>query len=86
MNMPLALVIFGDKSHLDLHGSLLTLPIIFPLSCFNQESRNKELFLHPLAFLPNLSYGAFTSKKLKKPSKKSCQDEYDCLHAAFSSL
>ncbi len=56
MNMPIASVIFGDKqSHLDFHGSLLTLPIIFTLTFFNQESRNKEEFWHPLAFLPNLS-------------------------------
>jgi hypothetical protein len=87
MNMPRALVIFGDKSHLDLHGgSLLTLPIIFTLSCFNHESRNKEEFWHPLAFLPNLGYGALFSKNSKKPSMKSYQDEHDCLHAAFSSL
>jgi hypothetical protein len=29
INMPIVLVIFADKSHLDLHGSLSTLPIIF---------------------------------------------------------
>jgi hypothetical protein len=86
MNMPIALVIFGDKSHLDLHGSLSTLPIIFTLTCFNQESRNKEEFWHPLAFLPNLSYGALTTKNSKKPSNQSYQDEHDCLHAAFSCL
>ncbi len=86
MNMPIALVIFGDKSHLDLHhGSLLTLPIIFTLSCFNQKSRIKEEFWWPLAFLPNLSYGALSSKNSKKPSMNSYQDEHDCLHAAFSS-
>jgi hypothetical protein len=62
INMPIALVIFGDKSHLDLHGSLSTLPIIFTLSCFNQESRNKDKFWPPLAFLPNLSYGALYTK------------------------
>ncbi len=60
--MPIALVIFGDKTHLDLHGSLSTLPIIFTLSYFNQESRNKDKFWHPLAFLPNLSYGALSRK------------------------
>jgi hypothetical protein len=43
-NVPIALVLFGDKSHLDLHGSLSTLPIIFTLSCFNKESRNKAEF------------------------------------------
>ncbi len=64
MNKSIALVTFCDKSHLDLHGNLLTLPIIFTLPCFNHESRNKEEFLHPLAFLLNLSYGALTSKTL----------------------
>ncbi len=42
MNMPIALEIFGDKSHLNLHDSVSTLPIIFTLSCFNQESRHKD--------------------------------------------
>ncbi len=86
MNMPIALVIFSDKSYLDLHGSLSTLPIIFTLSCFNQVSRNKDQFWHLLAFLPNLSYGALTSKNSKKPSNQSYQGELDCLHVAFWSI
>ena len=36
-NMPLAHVIFGDKSRLDLHGTLSTLPLTFTLSCFNEQ-------------------------------------------------
>ncbi len=64
MNMPIALVIFGDKAHLDLHGSPSTLPIIFTLSCVNQESRNKDKFWCTLAFLPNLSYETLTSKSM----------------------
>jgi hypothetical protein len=64
MNIPIALVIFGDKSHLDLHGCLLTLPIIFTLTCFNQDSRIKKEFWRPLAFLPNLSYGALVQRFL----------------------
>ncbi len=28
-NMPVALIVFGDKSHIDLHGALLLTPIIF---------------------------------------------------------
>jgi hypothetical protein len=84
--MPIALVIFADKSHLELHGCLLTLPIIFTLSWFNQESRNKDKFWRPLAFLPNLSYGALSTKNSKKPSHQGYQDKNDCLHAAFSSL
>ena len=63
-NMPLALVIFGDKSHLDLHGSLSTLPLTFTLSCFNERSRNKSEFWRPLSFIPNLSYGLSSSKIL----------------------
>jgi hypothetical protein len=85
MNMPMRLVLFGDKSHLDMHGSLSTLPIIFTLSFFNQEARNKDEFWRPLAFLPNLSYGALSTKNSKKPSNQSYQDEHDCLHVAFSS-
>ncbi len=86
MNMPIALVIFGDKSHLDLHGSLSTIPIIFTLTCFNQESRNKEEFWRSLAFFPNLSYGALSTKNSNKPSNQSYQDEHDCHHVVFSSL
>ncbi len=83
----MVLVIFGDKSNLDLHGSLSTLPIIFTLSCFNQESRNKDKCWCPLAFLPNLSYvGALSTKNSKKPSHQGYQDKPDYLHAAFSSI
>jgi hypothetical protein len=66
MNMPISLVIFGDKSYLNLHGSISSLPIMFALTCFNQESRNKEEFWRPLAFVPNLSYGALSTKNSKK--------------------
>ena len=39
-NMPVALIIFGDESHLDLKCSLKTVPIMFTLSCFNPKARN----------------------------------------------
>ena len=61
-NMPLGLVVFADKSHLDLHGSLLTLPIIFTLSCFNEQSRNSINFWRPMGFIPNLNAGSLTSR------------------------
>jgi len=61
-HMPVALVVFGDKSHLDLHGTLSTLPITFTSSCFNHKSRNSSEFWRPLAFIPNLSYGATSSR------------------------
>jgi hypothetical protein len=43
------------------------------------------MFWHPLAFFPNLSYGALSTKNSKKPSHQGYQDEHDYLHAAFSS-
>jgi hypothetical protein len=88
-NMPLALVVFADKSHLDLHGTLSTLPIIFTLSCFNEQSRNSVDFWRPMAFIPNLNAGSLTSRNSndkKKDPAISVQDEHDCLRAAFSSL
>jgi hypothetical protein len=30
-NMPVALIVFEDKSHTDLHGALLLMPVIFTL-------------------------------------------------------
>jgi hypothetical protein len=78
-NMPLALVIFGDKAHLDLHGTLSILPLTFTLSCFNEHSRTKSEFWRPLSFIPNLSYGATSSKNSSKPLD-SVQDEHDCLN------
>ena len=56
-NMPIALIVFGDKSHLDLHGSLSTIPVTFTLSCFNRDARGKTQFWRPFAYIPNLSYG-----------------------------
>ncbi len=70
INMPIVLVIFGDKSHLDLHGSLSTLPIIFTLSCFNQESRNKDKFCIPLHFFQILAMEHFLQKTQRNLSTK----------------
>jgi hypothetical protein len=36
--MPLALIVFGDKTHTDLHGALSVTPIIFTLTCFNKDA------------------------------------------------
>jgi hypothetical protein len=33
--MPVALIVFGDKSHTDLQGTLSLTPIIFTLTLFN---------------------------------------------------
>ena len=38
--MPIAMIIFGDKSHTDLHGSLSLTPTTFTLSLFNRLARS----------------------------------------------
>lgn len=81
-NMPIALVIFGDKSHFDLHGALATTPIIFTLSCFNEKARNHPDFWRPLAYIPNLSYG----KVAKEESVDNLQDEHSCIRTALGKL
>jgi hypothetical protein len=82
--------VFADKSHLGLHGSLLTLPIIFTLSCFNKQSRNSVNFWRPMGFIPpNLNAGSLTScnsNDKKKDPAISVQDEHNCLCAVFSPL
>ncbi len=65
-NMPLALIVFADKSHYDHHGALLTTPFIFTLSCFNKEARTRADFWRPIAYIPNLNYGATSATKKSK--------------------
>jgi hypothetical protein len=48
-DMPVGLIVFGDKSHTYLHGALSLTPIIFTLTLFNRVSRNSSIFLRPLA-------------------------------------
>jgi hypothetical protein len=54
--MPVGLIVFGDKSHTDLHGALALTPIIFTLTMFNHASRNNTNFWRPLGYIQNLSY------------------------------
>jgi hypothetical protein len=37
-DMPVGLIVFGDKSHTDLHGALSLTPIIFTLTLFNRAA------------------------------------------------
>ncbi len=39
-DMPVGLIVFGDKSHTDLHRALSLTPIIFTLTLFNHAARN----------------------------------------------
>ena len=62
--MPLSLVVFGDKTHTDLHGSLSLTPVIFTLSCFNRKARNNPNVWRPIAYIPNLSQRRGKSSKV----------------------
>ena len=84
MDMLVALVLFVDKTHTDLHGALSLTPIIFTLTLFNRASRNNPKFWRPLGYIPNLSYGKGTSDKTTTRDK--IQDEHDCLSLVFNSL
>lgn len=90
-NMPIALVIFADESHFDAKGTLKTLPIMFTLTCFNLKARNNVRFWRPLAYIPNLGYGALSSSDTKNidtktPATFNCQTEHNCIKAALAPL
>ena len=83
-DMPIALIVFADKSHTDLHGTLSVTPLIFTLTCFNKTARNKTDFWRPLAYIPNLSFGK--NKADKRETKDKVQDEHRCLSVALDSI
>ncbi len=43
-DMPVGLIVFGDKSHTDLHGALSLTRIIFTLTLFNCAAQNDSKF------------------------------------------
>jgi hypothetical protein len=80
--MPFGMVIFADKSHTDLHGSLSMTPITFTATFFNSSVRNNPSCWRPIAYLPNLGHGKSGSGK----SRDKVQDEHNCLAYALKSL
>jgi hypothetical protein len=82
--MPIALIVFADKSHTDLHGTLSVTPLIFTLACFNRTARNNTEFWRPLGYYPNLSYGK--NKADKRKTKDKIRDEHLCLSAVLDSV
>ena len=80
--MPFGMIIFGDKSHTDLHGSLSTTPITFTATFFNSSVRNNPSCWRPMAYLPNLAHGKAGGGK----SRDKVQDEHNCLAYALKSL
>ncbi len=82
--MPIGLIIFGDKSHIDLHGALSLTPIIFTLTLFKRSARNNINFWRPLAYIPNLGYGK--NKADKTDMRDKIQDKHICLSIALESI
>ena len=82
--MPVPLIVFGDKTHTDLHGSLAVTPIIFTLSMFNRAARNNPRFWQSLAYIPNLLHGK--GKKNKTTSIVKLQDEHKCRVAVLNGI
>ena len=90
-NMPLALILFVDKSHFDLHGSLATAPMIFTLNIFNERARNDVRFWRPISYIPNLDFDKISTSEEDnltdhEKSRASLQDEHNCIAASLKSL
>jgi len=83
-DMPVCIVIFGHKSHTDLHSALALTPIIFTLTFFNEKCHNNPKFWRVLGYRPNLGYGK--NKSNKTPAVNKIQDEHDCLSCVFESI
>ena len=82
--MPVALIVFADKSHTDLHGAPSRMPIIFTLTLFNRAARCNSRFRRPFRYLPNYGYGKGTTDETVTRDK--IQDEHNCISFAFQSL
>ncbi len=52
--MPVGMIVFGDKSHTDLHRALSLTPIIFTLTLFNHAAQKKSKFWRQIGYILNL--------------------------------
>jgi hypothetical protein len=82
--MPVSLIVFGDKPHTNLHGTLALTPIIFTLTLFNRTARNNTRFWRPIGYIPNLLYGEDVADHRKTSDK--LQDKHTCISCIFESL
>jgi len=82
--MPVALIVFGDKSHTDLHGTPSLTPIIFTLTLFNQSACNNTRFWRPIGYIPNLSHGKGVADR--QVTRDKIQDKHTCILCILQSL
>ena len=54
--MHIALIVFGNKTHTDLYGTLSITPVLFTLTLFNRVATNNPRFWRLFAYIPNLSH------------------------------
>jgi len=83
-NMPFPMILFYDKTYVDIHGSLACSPIIMWPTFFNQQCRNMLKFTGVLGHVPNLSLGK--SKSTRQKAKDKLQEEHDCLRPIFNQI
>ena len=83
-NMPCPLILFYDKTFVDLHGSLACSPVIMWPTFFKQECRNKLKFARVLGYVPNLTLGKGGSSV--QTSIQKVQDEHNCLKHIFDQI
>ncbi len=82
--MQVGLIVFGDKSHTNLHGTSSLTPIIFTHTLFNQTARNNTGFWRLIGYIPNLFYEKGTADRQSTSDK--IQDKHTCLSCIFESL
>ena len=73
--MPLGLVVFGDKSHTDQHGTLSLTPDTFTATFFNRAVRNNPDAWWPMGYIPNSAHANVSTIK----STTKSQSEHYCM-------
>ncbi len=81
---PVGLIVFGNKSHTDLHGAPPQAPIIFTLTLFVRAAQKNSKSWRPVGYIPYLGYRRRTSNKTLTRGK--IQDEHSCISLASESL
>ena len=82
--LAMGLVLFYDKTHSDLFGSLAAAPLLAVPTFLNRECRADESFHSVLGYIPNLAHGK--GKNDDESAKDKLQDEHNCLHLITGQL
>ena len=83
-NFPCPLVLFYDKTHVDLHGSLACSPIIGWIGIFKESALKSLNAIRVFGYVPNLGYGK--SKNNTQKAHDKLQDEHNCLRQVFNQI